>query len=119
MDTFSSFASKVNYSIRPRVHEVGFGEFRGCVDIIGREGAHTFSFARFCDMVRSGRERAELDALRLAQHLQDTECRHGKSWILPGQVSIRCEPELVEGVPSSLLRPVKEGRARRHLRVAA
>jgi len=119
MDTFSAFASKVSYSIRPRVHEVDFGEYRGCVDIIGREGAHTFSFTRFCDMVRSGRERAELDALRLAQHLQATECRHGKSWILPGQVSVRCEPELVEDVPSSLLRPIRMRSSRRHLRIAA
>src|SRR3546814_11094477 len=46
MDTFAAFASKVSYSIRPRVHEVGFGEFRGCVDIIGREGAHTRSEER-------------------------------------------------------------------------
>ena len=119
MDTFSAFASKVSYSIRPRVHEVGFGEFRGCVDIIGREGAHTFSFARFCDMVRSGRDRAELDALRLAQQLQVTECRHGKSWILPGQVSVRCEPQLVEDVPSSLLRPARLRAAKRHLSIAA
>ncbi|MBV7485721.1 hypothetical protein [Bordetella sp. BOR01] len=119
MDTFSAFASRVSYSIRPRVHEVGFGEFRGCADVIGRQGAHAFSFARFCDMVRSGRDRAELDALRLAQHLQDTECRHGKSWILPGQVSVRCEPELVLDVPSSLLRRIKGGPSKRHLKVAA
>src|SRR5690606_41824787 len=107
MDTLSAFASKVSYSIRPRVHEVDFGEYRGCVDIIGREGAHTFSFARFCDMVRSGRERAELDALRLARHLQATECKDGKSWILPGQVSARCEPAPVEDVPSRLPRPAR------------
>jgi len=119
MDTFSAFASKVSYSIRPRVHEVAFGEYRGCVDIIGREGVQPFSFTRFCDMVRSGRDRAELDALRLARHLQVTKCRDGKSWILPGQVSVRCEPELVEDVPSSLLRPNRTRLSRRHLRIAA
>ncbi|MCD0505936.1 hypothetical protein [Bordetella petrii] len=121
MDTFSAFTSKVSYSIRPRVHEVGFGEFRGCVDVIGREGTHTFSFARFCDMVRSGRDRAEADAVRLAQHIQATECRHGKSWILPGQVSVRCEPSaFVENVPSSLLNPpARSARQKRHLQMAA
>jgi len=118
MDTFSAFASRVSYSIRPRVHEVDFGEFRGCVDVIAREDAHTFSFTRFCDMVRPGRDRAELDALRLAQRLQVTECRGGKSWILPGQVSVRCEPaEFVDDVPSSLLRPAPI--SKRHLRMAA
>ncbi|CAM3785047.1 hypothetical protein [Bordetella tumulicola] len=123
MDTLAAFTSKVSYSIRPWVHEMGIGEYRGCVDVIGREGLRTFSFARFCEISRPGRERAEHDAMRLAMQLRDTECSDGKSWILPGQISQRGEEGLLADVPSSLLSPnsspVSGRRGKRHLRVAA
>lgn len=123
MDTFAAFATQVSYTIRPRVHEVDRGEYRGCVEVIGRESDRTFSFTRFCDMSRPNRERAEYDAMRLSQQLCETECRHGKCWILPGQLSQYGDEGLLSGIPSSLLAPpptaVPARRTKRHLRVAA
>jgi len=123
MDTYAAFASKVSYTIRPRVHEADLGEYRGCVEVIGRESDWTFSFTRFCEVARPSRERAEHDAMRLAQHLRDTECGDGKSWILPGQISQTGEQALLADIPSSLLNPSPSPatgrRGKRHLRVAA
>lgn len=123
MDTYAAFVSKVSYTIRPRVHEVDIGEYRGCVEVIGRESDNTFSFTRFCDIARPSRERAEHDAMRLAQHLRDTECSDGKSWVLPGQLSLSGEQGPLVDIPSSLLSPAPEPavgrRGKRHLRVAA
>lgn len=123
MDSYAAFASQVSYTIRPRVHEVDLGEYRGCVEVIGRDADHTFSFTRFCDLARPSREGAEHDALRLAQSLRDTECSHGKCWILPGQISQLGEQGVLAGIPSSLLHPsppvVPIRRGKRHLRVAA
>jgi len=123
MDTYAGFASKVSYTIRPRVHEVDLGEYRGCVEVIGRESERTFSFTRFCEVARPARERAEHDALRLAELLRDTECGDGKSWILPGQISQFGEQGLLVDIPSSLLNPspspTTDRRGKHHLRVAA
>jgi len=126
MDTSAAFVSKVSYTIRPRVHEADVGEYRGCVEVIGRESdcaVGTFSFTRFCDIARPNRERAEHDAMRLAQQLRDTECSDGKSWILPGQLSQYGEQGPLVDIPSSLLSPNPEPvvgrRGKRHLRVAA
>jgi hypothetical protein len=121
MDTHAAFACPVSYTIRPRVHEMEAGQFRGCVEVIGRDGERTFSFTRFSPLMCSSRERAEFEAMRLAQQLRETECADGKSWLLPGQLSQRGEVDELTGVPSSLLsQPAgPERRGKRHLRVAA
>ena len=123
MDTYAGFVATVSYTIRPRVHDVDLGEYRGCVEVIGRDAERTFSFTRFCDVARPARERAEHDAMRLAQQLRDTECGDGRSWILPGQISQLGEQGLLAGIPSSLLNPSPTQetgrRGKRHLRVAA
>ncbi|MVW71058.1 MULTISPECIES: hypothetical protein [unclassified Bordetella] len=121
MDTHSAFACPVSYTIRPRVHEMDAGQYRGCVEVIGRDGERTFSFTRFSPLMCSTRERAEFEAMRLAQQVRESECSDGRSWVLPGQLSQRGEVAELAGVPSSLLSPpaTPTRRGKRHLRVAA
>lgn len=121
MSTYATFISPVSYTIRPRVHEMDVGEYRGCVEVIGRDGDRAFSFTRFSPLTCSSRERAEFEAMRLAEQVRETECAEGKSWVLPGQLSQRGESAELAGVPSSLLTPpsTPARRGKRHLRVAA
>lgn len=123
MDTFAPLIDQVSYTIRPRVHEVDLGEYRGCVEVIGRVSDRIISFTRFCDILRHNRELADYDAMRLSQRLCETELREGKCWISPGQIGGHGEQGLLADVPSSLL--VRSPSAhevpqrKRHLRIVA
>lgn len=123
MDTYAAFVSEVSYTIRPRVHEVDIGQYRGCVEVLGREADDMFSVTRFCTIMRTDRARAEHDAMRLAYQLRDTECRDGKSWILPDQLSLATAQQPLADIPASLLQSnvatIAAQRGKRHLRVAA
>jgi len=100
----------IQYSLRPLVYELPDFQFRGYVDVTMRHGRSVGSFLRYCPLIRGNRDEADLDAMRLVQALQRTECGDGRCWVISVHDDDAAQP--ASGRAADLRAPVAQAAGR-------